>query len=80
MMGKKTLSEIRESLLHACAEAGVDPATWFDEQICKTKGKKSPNATEIETLELIRDGLRADASRKRRAPKNLPARARRRTG
>jgi hypothetical protein len=74
MMGNKKLSEIRASLLEACAKAGVDPAVWFDEQILKARNGKSPNTIEIETLKLVRDGLRSDVSRKQQARKRLPTR------
>ena len=74
MIGKKKLSEIRTNLLDACAKAGLDPAVWFDEQIGKANCEKSRNVVEIETLKLVRDGLRADASRKQRARKRIPTR------
>lgn len=74
MIGKKTLREIRVNLLDACAEAGVDPAAWFDEEIRKAKRAKAPNAVEIETLKLVRDGLRAGASGKQRARKRVTTR------
>jgi hypothetical protein len=65
MIGKKKLSEIRASVDTACAKAGLDPTVWIDEQIGEADRAKPRHAAEIETLMLIRDGLRAAASRKR---------------
>jgi hypothetical protein len=59
MIGKKRLSEVRASVLKTCAQAGIDPARWFDEQIGKLEHTPLPNAREIETLRLIRDGLQS---------------------
>lgn len=75
MIGKKTVREIRADLLEECAKAGVDPAVWFDEQIRKLERGGSPDPREIETLELIRDGLLATgpatkAGRKRARPRS----------
>jgi hypothetical protein len=59
MIGKKTVSAIRADLLEECTKAGIDPAVWFDEQIRKLERGKSSSPQEIETLQLIRDGLQA---------------------
>lgn len=67
MIGKKKLSEIRASVVKACAEAGLDPAVWTEEQISKANRAKRRNKAEIETLTLLRDGLRATVARKRRS-------------
>lgn len=67
MMGKKKLSEIRASVAKACAKAGVDPAVWIEEEISKANRTKPRNKAEIETLKLVRDGLRAATTRERRA-------------
>lgn len=62
MIGKKHLSDVRAGLLEDCARSGIDPIRWFDEQIGKLEVARSPNATEIETLKLIRDGLQSKRS------------------
>lgn len=67
MIGKKKLSEIRASLVKACAKAGIDPAVWMDEEISKAHRAKPRNNAEIETLTLVRDGLRSTAKRQRRS-------------
>ena len=66
MISKRKVSEIRANLLKACAEAEIDPAVWFDEEIRKAKSAEPQNVVEIETLKLVRDGLRATATRKSR--------------
>lgn len=66
MMGKKKTSEIRASILKACARAGIDPAVWMEQEISKANRAKPRNKAEIETLLLVRDGLRAADSRRRR--------------
>jgi hypothetical protein len=63
MIGKKSLSAIRADLLEEWARAGIDPAVWFDKQIRKLESGKSPKPSEIETLKLIRDGLRMESER-----------------
>ena len=73
MIGKKTVRELRADLLEQCATAGLEPAEWFNEQIRKLEGGRSPDPREIETLELIRDGLQA------KLPATKPARRRART-
>lgn len=67
MIGKKKLNDIRAGVAKAFADAGLDPVLWADKQIDKEEGRVQPNTAEIETLKLVRDGLRAAASRKRRA-------------
>ena len=66
MIGKEKLREIRSNVIQAFTKAGIDPGKWMDEQIRKAKRETPKNMAEIETLQLIRDGLRAAASRKRR--------------
>jgi hypothetical protein len=56
VIGKKTLSEIRESVAKACAQAGIDPAVWLEEEISKANRAKPRNEAEIETLTLIPEG------------------------
>ena len=74
MIGKKTLSAIRTDLLKECAKTGIDPAVWFDEQIRKLESGKSCEPTEIETLKLIRDGLRVETAKPKRSGKRVPSR------
>ncbi|HJT31110.1 MAG TPA: hypothetical protein VJ783_03510 [Pirellulales bacterium] len=66
MIGKKKLSEIRAGIVKACAKAGIDPAVWMEEEISKANRATPRNKAEIETLLLVRDGLRAAGSNKRR--------------
>lgn len=67
MIGKKKLSETRATIVNASAKAGLDPAAWIEEQIGEANLVTPRNMAEIETLMLIRDGLRVAASRKRRS-------------
>lgn len=67
MIGKKKLKEIRAGVVKACDQAGVDPEVWLAEEISKSTRATARNKVEIETLLLVRDGLRAAASKKRRA-------------
>lgn len=71
MIEKKTLSAIRLNLLVACARAGVDVDVWFDKKIRKAKSANSQNIVEFETLKLVQNRLRADASRKGRIRKRV---------
>jgi hypothetical protein len=73
MIGKKTLRAIRADLLE-CARAGIDPAVWFDDQIRKLESGKSRKPAEIETLKLIRDGLRTENGKSKRGGKHVPTR------
>lgn len=66
MIGKKKLSEIRSDVVKAFAKAGIDSDVWIEEEIGKANRAVPRNEAEIETLKLIRDGLRSAASRKRR--------------
>ena len=67
MIGKKKLSEIRGSVAKAFAQEGIDPAVWVEQQISNANRAKPQNRAEIETLTLVRDGLRTAAARTRRA-------------
>lgn len=67
MIGKKKLKEIRASVVKACDQAGIDPEVWLAEEINKANRAEARNKVEIETLRLVRDGLRAAESQKRRA-------------
>lgn len=67
MIGKRKLSEIRAGLVKACAKAGVDPAVWMEQEISKANRAQPRNNAEIETLMLVRDGLRSAAKRLQRA-------------
>ena len=58
MIGKKKLSEIRASLLETCGASGEDVIKSLDERVRKRERRQPPNRVEIETLKLIRDGLR----------------------
>jgi len=60
MIGQKPLGDIRANLLKECAQAGIDPLVWFDQQIQNRERLRSANPIEIETLKLIRDGLQAE--------------------
>jgi hypothetical protein len=75
MIGKKSLSGVRAVLLNKCAKSGIDPADWFDEQIRRVERTPSPNQLEIETLRLIRDGLRAKPPRAKRTGKRARTRS-----
>lgn len=66
MIGKKKLREVRADILKACANAGLDSPVWIEEQIDKANRAVPRNEAEIETLLLIRDGLRAAAMPKGR--------------
>lgn len=66
MIGKKKLSEVRATSLKAFDKAGISPDALLDHQHNKaTRGKR--NRAEIETLTLVRDGLRSGARRKQRS-------------
>ena len=78
MIGKKTVAELRAELLEQCTKEGVNPAVWFDEQIRKLERGPAPDPRDIETLELIRDGLLARARGKKPARKQSRARLRQR--
>ena len=54
------LSDVCATLLKETAKAGIDPDAWFAEQIAILEKRAAPKAVEIETLQLIRDGLRAE--------------------
>lgn len=60
MMGKKTLSEIRASIRGACGPSGADLIKSLDARVRKLERRQPPKPVEIETLKLIRDGLRAE--------------------
>jgi hypothetical protein len=74
MIGKKTLSAIRADLLEQCAKEGIDAAVWFEKQIRNLESGKSPKPAEIETLKLIRDGLRVETGKPKRGGKQVPSR------
>lgn len=74
MIGKKKLSEIRSDVLDACSKAGMDPASWLEEQIRVLEHKPSPQPVEIETLKLIRDALKTERSGERRSTKRVRTR------
>ncbi len=71
MIGKKSLAEIRDSLREACQQAAIDPDEWIAEQLRKLDSKSSARPHEIETLELIRSGLRARSSTGKRPRKKI---------
>jgi len=72
MIGKEKLSEIRASLLERCGTSGEDMIKSLDERVRKLERQQPPNRVEIETLKLIRDGLRV----KPKAAKGTRKRAR----
>jgi hypothetical protein len=69
MIGKKRLSDVRAGLLEECAKSGIAPARWLNERIGRLERRPSPNPVEVETLKLIRDGLRSKSARAKRAVK-----------
>lgn len=71
MIGKEKLSEIRSNVMQAFAKSGIDPDVWIEEELGKANGAVPRNEAEIETLKLVRDGLQAAASRKRRTRSRL---------
>ena len=75
MIGKKRLSDVRAGLLEECARSGIAPAHWFNERIERLERSSSPNAMEIETLKLIRDGLRSKPARSKRVRKRAQTRS-----
>jgi len=73
MIGKKRLTDVRASLLDECAKSRIDPTRWLDEQISKLEVAAPVNVREIETLKLVRDGLKSKSSRSKRAGKRTRA-------
>ena len=72
MIGKNSLIAIRADLLEDCTKAKIDQGVWFDKQIRKLESGKSPKPEEIETLKLIRDGLRTETRNPKRGGKQVP--------
>jgi hypothetical protein len=66
MIGKKSLSDIRANILKAFSKAGLSPDAWMDKQISRAT-RAQPNLAEIETLTLVRDGLRSGGTKKQRS-------------
>jgi hypothetical protein len=75
MIGKKRLADVRAGLLEECTKSGIAPARWFDEQIGRLERSPSPNPLEIETLKLIRDGLRVKPARSKHVRRRARARS-----
>ena len=75
MIGKKRLSDVRARLQKECAKSGIAPARWFNERIERLERSPSPNALEIETLKLIRDGLRSKPARSKRVRRRVRTRS-----
>ena len=63
MIGKKNLNDIRESVRSASGQAVTDLTKALDNRSQRSEQRQPLKPVEIETLNLIRDGLR-----KRRNP------------
>jgi hypothetical protein len=57
MMGKKKLAQIRHELAQEMERVGLQPATWYGEQLEKLQAKPLQDAADLESLQLIRDAL-----------------------
>jgi hypothetical protein len=79
MIGKKTAKSIRAELLEECKKSGIDPADWFDKQLRKLESGNAAKPYEIETLKLIRDGLKTEPRRRKARSKAVTGRSRRRS-
>ncbi len=75
MMGTKTLSETRAAIREAFRRAGLDPETWFDQEIHKAQQQPAASTSLVKTLQLLRDALAREVKkgpgkrkRKQRSP------------
>jgi hypothetical protein len=59
MMGKKRLAAVREDIAKEFAKSGLDAKTWFTERIRSLEKERKPDPREVETLNLLREALRA---------------------
>ncbi len=74
MIGKQKLSEIRASLRERHEKSGGDLIKSLDERVRRLERRRPPNRVEIETLKLIRDGLRAKPKTAKPATKRARSR------
>jgi len=63
MIGEKNLKDVKATIRDAFASKGVDVNRWLDEQMAKLRRQREMSA--VESLGLIRDGLRTDVAQKR---------------
>ena len=59
MIGQRNLKDIRAAVTEEFSEHGLDVNQWLAERIQKLQGKKKPNQRELETLNILRDALKA---------------------
>lgn len=58
MIGKKKLKDVRKSVRDRCAQSATDLKKSLDAQTQRGRHGQTLKPVEIETLNLIRDGLR----------------------
>jgi hypothetical protein len=59
MIGRKKLNEIRATLRETHGPQGWELANSIEQRLLKLERQHTPKPLEIETLKLLRDGLRA---------------------
>jgi hypothetical protein len=72
MMGKKKLSETRAQVRDAFRRAGIDPDTWFAQEVRKVEQRPAAGSVVLETLRVLRDALAREV---RRVPKKRKKRS-----
>ena len=74
MVGKKKLNEIRATLREIRCPRGRELTNSVEQQLLNLERQHTPKSVEIETLKLLRDGLRAKPKSTSAARKKLRTR------
>ena len=69
MMGKKKLSAVRADVRSAFARAGIDPATWFEQEIQEQGRQPSASPSVLITLQTLRDALAKEVRKRQKKTK-----------
>ena len=76
MIGTKKPSDIKAEIREAFAKKGIDVETWLDEQMAKMKAGPRREPGVLESLRLMRNGLRDELPTPPRKKKASGARVR----
>lgn len=57
MIGNKKLAQIRDELTQELVRSGLELLEWYEEHLQMLNAKSQPNASDLESLGLIRDAL-----------------------
>lgn len=73
MIGEKSLNQVKGEIRDAFAKKGIDVETWLDQQMAKLKRGSKYHPVALDTLRLLREGLRTSGKTRasRRKAKKL---------